>query len=158
MPKECRAILAAKTYNSLDLQISTSLAEIRMFFICFNTVSTFIPITLFTLQFKLYLDCINLPKLTKQQNLKLDVPIVVEEMMVAIRSFPKHKTLELDGFPVEWYVQFHELISTKPLDIYNQSFQTQWGRKLFLLILRPGNDLLCCDSYQTIVLIKVVLN
>lgn len=59
----------------------------------------------------LYCICaIPLQRLSEQQVPLLDAPLMTGEIGKAIQSFVRNKLPGLDGFPIEWYMQFRELL------------------------------------------------
>lgn len=71
-----------------------------------------------------YLSAISLPKLTELQASTLDAPLTTAEIGEAIQSFARYKTPGLDGFPIEWYMQFRDLLILHLLRMYNFALKT----------------------------------
>ena len=64
-----------------------------------------------------------MPKLTKEEQDLMEHDLSIEEMKTVIKYFQKGKTPGDDGFPVEFYETFIELIRPNLLDSYNEAFQ-----------------------------------
>lgn len=97
-----------------------------------------------------YLSEVSLPKLTRGQADELDAPLTTEEIEEAIQSFARHKTPGLDGFPIEWYMQFLDLLVPHLLRMYNYALRTgqlppSMSEALIVLIPKPHKDHLLCE-------------
>lgn len=57
-----------------------------------------------------YLFNIPLSKLSPDQVSALEAPLTVDELEVAMLSFARNKTPGLDGFLIEWYSQYKEIL------------------------------------------------
>lgn len=99
-----------------------------------------------------YLSDISLPKLTDHQASGLDALLMMEEIGEAIQSFARHKTPGLDGFPIERYMQFRDLLIPHLLQMYNYALKTgqllpSMSEALIVLIPKSHKDHLLCESY-----------
>lgn len=105
-----------------------------------------------------YLYYIQLPRLSTEQVLLLEAPLMSKEMSAAIQSFPHNKT-GLDGFPIEWYLQYREILFPHLLWVYNHALKEaqlppSMSEALIVLIPKPHKDHLYCESYRPISLIN----
>ena len=66
---------------------------------------------------------LEIPKLTKEEQDLMEHGLSIEEIKNAIKHFQKSKTPGDDGFPVEFYETFIELIGPNLLDSNNEAFQ-----------------------------------
>lgn len=92
------------------------------------------------------------PSLSESGRCKLDAPLTVEEIELAIAQRPSHKTPGLDGLPTEYYSKFRHLLSPHLLRTFNTALKegilppSMW-KALIVLILKTYKDPLDCDSY-----------
>lgn len=99
-----------------------------------------------------YLQDISLPKLLDSQISLLDAPLTTDEIGDTIQFFARNKTPGLNGFPIEWYMQFREILIPHLLRVYNCALKTgqlpfSMSEALFVLIPKPHKDHLLCKSY-----------
>ena len=79
--------------------------------------------TLNEANFDSFVEELEMPNLTKEEQDLMEHDLSIEEMKNVIKYFQKGKTPGDDGFPVEFYVTFIELIGPNLLDSYNEAFQ-----------------------------------
>ena len=79
--------------------------------------------TLNEAHFDSFVEELEMPKLTKEEQDLMEHDLSIEEMKNVIKYFQKGKTPGEDGFPVEFYETFIELIGPNLLDCYNEAFQ-----------------------------------
>ena len=73
--------------------------------------------------FDSFVEELEFPKLTKEEQDLMKHDLSIEEIKNSIKHFQKSKTPGDDGFPVEFYETFIELIGPNLLDSYNEAFQ-----------------------------------
>ena len=66
---------------------------------------------------------LEIPKLANEEQDLMEYDLSIEKIKNAIKHFQKSKTPGDDGFPVEFYETFIELIGPNLLDSYNEAFQ-----------------------------------
>ena len=79
--------------------------------------------TLNEANFDSFVEELEIPKLTKEEQDLMEHDLSIEEIKNAIKCFQKGKTPGDDGFSVEFYETFIELIGSNLLDSYNEAFQ-----------------------------------
>jgi len=58
---------------------------------------------------------------TVKDNLLLDRPCTIQEALVALKSFSKDKSLGLDGWIIEFYLHFFDLVGPELLELVEES-------------------------------------
>lgn len=61
---------------------------------------------------------LQLPTISSEQKGKLDAPIIESEMKATILSMKKGKSPSLDGFPVEYYKKYVDILAPILHDVY----------------------------------------
>lgn len=64
-----------------------------------------------------------MPSIEQSSSEKLDQPITIEKLYVAVSSLQSGKSPGPDGYPVEFYKQFWQKLSPLLLDMFNESFE-----------------------------------
>ncbi len=103
---------------------------------------------------------INLPNLSPEQVAFLDKPVTQEEVRNAIRSVKSGKSPGTDGFPVEYYKEYIDIIAPVLTNVYEEAFQTgsllpSLNDALISLIPKKGRDHTDRASFRPISLINV---
>lgn len=92
-----------------------------------------------------YLRQIDFPELTESQRAKLEVPLTVEELQVAVRTFPNCKAPGEDGIPMEVYKHYSEELLPHLLKVFNES----WREGLFHLHCPKQTSFYCSSLVKT---------
>lgn len=107
-----------------------------------------------------FLANLNLPKLNEEAVKHLDADISLKEINKTIFSFPNNKSPGPDGFTIEFFKKFSDIISPLLLCMYKCSRDTSelpptlYGANI-TLISKPGRDPLLVSSYCPISLIPI---
>lgn len=113
-----------------------------------------------TTEMNLFLDNLDFPVVNVDVAQKLDLPLTVEEITLAMRSMQNNKTPGLDGFPVEFFKRFQDKLSPLLHAVYIESLQhgtlppTLRQASISLLLKKDKNPDLC-SSYRPLSLINV---
>lgn len=107
-----------------------------------------------------FFDPLDIPKVDEEVASKLDQPISVEELGVAMASMQGGKCPGPDGYPVEFYRKFFPLLAPLLVDMYNESYTSLMlpstlTQATISLILKKNKDPLDCGSYRPISLLNV---
>lgn len=109
-----------------------------------------------------FFNSLDIPKVDEEAVGKLDQPLSVEELKIAIASMQGGKCPGPDGYPVEFYRTFFPLLAPLLVDMYNESFENHTLPSTLTyatisLILKKNKDPLDCASYRPISLLNVDL-
>lgn len=140
--------------------LTTDPAEINKIFLDFYT-------NLYTSEYSLNLtdipnplNSLNYPKISNDAAGKLGSPISPQEIQEAIKSMQNGKSPGPDGFTVEFYKAYSNLLTPVLVKMYNDSFQigklpaTLYSASISLL-LKKDKDPTSCASYRPISLLNV---
>lgn len=102
----------------------------------------------------------NFPKLNDTQVTTLEALLMSDEVAMVIASFHRSMAPGSDGLPVEFYVQYSELLTPKLLALYNHLCDTftlppSMREATIVLIPKPGKDPGFLESYRPISLLQV---
>ena len=75
------------------------------------------------LNFNRFVEGIEIPKLTYEEGHEMEHDLSMDEIKNAVKRFQKNKTPGDDGFSVEFYEAFLDLLGSDLLDCYNEAFQ-----------------------------------
>ena len=75
------------------------------------------------LNFDHFFHDIDIPHLTNEEQAEMEHDVSLDEIKNALNRFQKNKTPGDDGFSVEFYVTFLDLVGGNLLDSYNEAFQ-----------------------------------
>ena len=103
---------------------------------------------------------INLPNLSPEQVALLDKSVTQEEVKNAIRSMKTGKSAGNDGFPVEYYKEYIDIIAPILTKVFDEAFQTgslppTLNEALISLIPKKGRDHTDPANFRPISLINV---
>lgn len=70
-----------------------------------------------------FLDEIEFPTISPEVARKLDSPLTLGEITLAINQMQNNKAPGPDGFPTEFYKKFHEKLAPLLLLVYNESLE-----------------------------------
>lgn len=101
-----------------------------------------------------------LPRLSQEQAQFLETPVTEEEVRKAILSMQTGKAPGLDGFPVEYYKQFIDILAPVLTDVYYEALETghlptTLNESVISVILKKGKDSMDPASYRPISLANV---
>lgn len=107
-----------------------------------------------------FLENIPFPRLTEDQISMLDAPLTTDEIAEALAGFTRSKSPGSDGLPVEFYLQYSELLIPKLLALYNYALETfelppSLREATIVLIPKPDKDPRYPASYRPISLLQV---
>ena len=98
--------------------------EIEHFFSnMFTTKFADIPLSHQKCSFDNFAEGLELPKLTHEEQTILEHELSLEEIKKVLVSFEKNKTPGEDGFTVEFYEAFFDMLQDDLLNSYNEAFQ-----------------------------------
>ena len=94
---------------------------------------------------ELFLNNLNIPRLTEQQMLSCEGKITLEECAKVLESFQNNKAPGNDGIPVEFYKTFWPLISEPFINCVNECFEKgemscSQKQAVITLIEKKGKD------------------
>lgn len=103
---------------------------------------------------------INLPKLTPDQVEVLDNPITENEIRTAISGMKSGKSPGLDGFPVEYYKQYIDILAPLLQEVYNEAFKlgslpSTFNEALISVIPKKDRDTTNPANYRPLSLINL---
>lgn len=104
-------------------------------------------------EMKIFLESLNLPTITQEQNKDLIVDITEIEVKAAISRLKPHKSPGSDDFTAEWYKSFKEKLIPKLCQICNEALKKgeippSWKQAIILVIPKEGKDSLDCKQYR----------
>uniref|UniRef100_A0A671WUY0 Reverse transcriptase domain-containing protein n=1 Tax=Sparus aurata TaxID=8175 RepID=A0A671WUY0_SPAAU len=102
-----------------------------------------------------FLESLNLPIITQEQNKALIADITEIEVNAAISRLKPHKSPGSDGFTAEWYKSFREQLVPKLCQICNGALKKgeippSWKQAIISVIPKEGKDSLDCKQFQPI--------
>lgn len=87
-------------------------------------------------------------------------PITAQEILDSISSFQPVKSPGSDGFPIEFYREYADLLVPRLLDVYLRAFQTgelpTFMCDAIIVLPKPGKNPLQDNSYRPISLLQSV--
>lgn len=107
-----------------------------------------------------YLDEIQFPMLSPDQQSLLEQDITMEELTDALKEMAKGKASGPDGIPIEVYCKYQDDILPPLLQVFRSSHANGFlpdslSEANIILILKPDKDPLDCGSYRPISLLNV---
>lgn len=104
---------------------------------------------------KSFLDPLNLPTITQEQNEVLTADITDIEVKAAISRLKPQKSPGPDGFTAEWYKSFREQLIPKLCQVCNGAFKEgeippSWKQAIISVIPKEGKDSLDCRQFRPI--------
>ncbi len=113
-------------------------------------------------QIESFLNNLELPSLSKKQVDSLDLPITIQELKQALDKMPNNKSPGPDGFPVEFYKYFWDILSPLFLKVTTEikttsTIPTHMNTAVITLVLKPNKDPIHPSSYRPISLINTDL-
>ena len=126
----------------------------------FTTKLADIPLLQQKSSFNNLVEGLELPKLTYEEQLSLEHELSLEEIKKVLVSFEKNKTPGEDGFTVEFYETFFDMLQNDLLNSYNEAFQNgklsiSQRRGIISLIPKEDNDLSELTGWRPITLLNV---
>lgn len=106
-------------------------------------------------QIKLFLDKLNLPKVTDEQNDFLVSEITSQEINLAISKLKANKSPGADGYTSEWYKTFREILTPLLQKTFNWVLKKgeipiSWREAIISVIPKEGKDESECSNYRPI--------
>lgn len=100
-----------------------------------------------------FLENLNLPSITQEEEPKLESPITLDELKNAVLNMKRGKSPGWDGIPPEFYAMFWEELGQYMLDmilmsVKNGSFLNDVNLALLTVLPKPKKDLLFCNNYR----------
>ena len=110
--------------------------------------------------FDLFIKNLEIPKLSNEEQNLLEHDVSAEEIKNALKRFQKNKTPGDDGFSVEFYETFIDLIGGNLLDSYNEAYQNNklsisQRRGIISLIPKSDENLNDITNWRPITLLNV---
>lgn len=107
-----------------------------------------------------FFDRLDLPKMSPEDNLRLDAALALSEIKEAIQSMNSGKSPGPDGYRVEFYKKFSDQLAPLLLEMFNHSFKQGTLPPTLMqasisLIYKKGKDPMSCASYRPISLLPV---
>ena len=107
-----------------------------------------------------FLNNLNIPKLSKEQQTTREGKIYPNECETALRSFENNKALGNDGIPIEFYKTFWSLISNSYMNCVNKSFEkgeisSSMKQAIITLIEKKDKDRSLLENWRPISLVNV---
>ena len=84
-----------------------------------------------------------IPRLTNEEQIEMENDLTMEEIKKVLKLFQRNKTPGEDGFPVEFYEAFLDLLGGNLLDCYNEAFyeeQLSISQRRGIISLIPKGD------------------
>lgn len=111
-------------------------------------------------QINSFLDALDLPTLTEDQNQVLVSEITESELMQTINKLKTNKSPGSDGYPTEWYKAFKKelipmLLTTCNWALKKAETPPTWREAIVSLIPKEGKDKTECGSYRPISILNV---
>lgn len=111
-------------------------------------------------QIEQFLDSINLPVVTEEQNKILTAEITETELVNAISNLKSNKSPVPDGFSSEWYKTFRSNLTPSLLQACNITIKEgkmppSWNEAVISVLPKEGKDKLECGSYRPISILNV---
>lgn len=111
-------------------------------------------------QIEQFLDSINLPVVTEEQNKILTAEITETELVNAISNLKSNKSPGPDGFSSEWYKTFRSNLTPSLLQACNITIKEgkmppSWNEAVISVLPKEGKDKLECGSYRPISILNV---
>lgn len=109
---------------------------------------------------KAFLSSVHLPYLSEEDRSSLDQPFSTSELIEAINLLSNNKSRGEDGFPLEFYKEFKDLLVPYLMEVLNQakvekSFPDSFSNAIISVILKKDKDPNNCASYRPISLLNV---
>ena len=109
---------------------------------------------------KNFLESLNIPKLSDENNSEFDQPLTKSEVYRTILSMNLNKSPGFDGLPIEFYIVFWNVIYDILLNSYNYSFENgllslSQRNGVITLLPKKDKDLLDIKNYRPISLLTV---
>ena len=106
-----------------------------------------------------YLKDLEVPKISKKLQDKLDAPITEAELAQAVLKLPNNKCPSTDGLPIDWYKIFWKKISPLMINLYNEiidtgEFHITARQGIISLMDKPDRDILRLKSWCSLTLLN----
>lgn len=106
-----------------------------------------------------FLTDLNLPSLTPQQLTSLNHPISDEDILLAIKTMPKGKSPDTEGFSAEYYQEFAEVLLPHLNKVFNRAatlapFPPEMLRAIKVTLPKPGKAPDRPQNFRTISLLN----
>ena len=107
-----------------------------------------------------FFEKLDLPKVSREDNRKLDTTFTLSEIKEAIQSMNNGKSPGPDGYPAEFFKRFSDQLAPLLLEMFNHSYKQGTLPPTLMqasisLIYKKGKDPLNCASYRPISLLPV---
>ena len=107
-----------------------------------------------------FFEKLDLPKVSPENNLKLDATLTLSEIKEAIQSMNSGKSPGPDGYPVDFYKKLSDQLAPLLLEMFNHSLKQgilppTLMQASISLIFKKDKDPLSCASYRPISLLPV---
>lgn len=143
-----------------DNQVVTSSKEINSIFKSFYQDLYTSAGTLNEEEMEKFFSGLQLPTLSGEQKTKLDAPITEEEVRAAISSMKNGKSPGLDGFPIEYYKKFIDILAPVLHKVYLEALEIgslpgTFNDALISLIPKKDRDISDPANYRPVSLLGV---
>lgn len=142
-----------------DNQVVTSSNEINLIFKSFYQ-DLYTSAGMFDEEVETFFSGLQLPTLTSEQKAKLDAPITEEEVRAAISSMKNGKSPGLDGFPIEYYKKYIDILTPVLHKVYIEALEIgslpcTFNDALISLIPEKDRDISVPPNYRPVSLLGV---
>ena len=160
---QLKAEEASRAINSIETENGNVTGNPKEINDCFKNYYS----TLYTSEFPddpsmidSFLSNIDLPKLTEEEQEEISSPLTPKEIEKAISSLNSNKSPGEDGFSLEFYKEFKDLLVPLFMDVVNLATETQtlpdsFSMVLITVIHKKNKNPKKCSSYRPISLLNI---